>query len=63
MSNIKPNPDLHKRRLQVELCRMRLNIEQSDLRLLELDDERAKIEENKLATLANIAELEKQIGG
>ena len=61
--DIMPNKVLHKRRLEVRLSEMKLNLERMDLRLLELDDEKIKIEANKTATKRTIDELQKEIGG
>lgn len=63
MPNIQNNPDLHKKRLKIELLQMKTNMERMDLRLLELEDEKKAVEENKVATIKQIADLEAQIGG
>ena len=61
MADIKTNVDLNKKRLSVELSAMRLNLERADLRLMELDDEKARINENKESTAKRIVELQEQL--
>lgn len=61
MADIMPNVALNRKRLQVEVTSMRLNLERFDLRVMELVEEQQKLTENKEATLKRITELEKQI--
>lgn len=61
MADLMPNLVLNKKRLQVEVSTMKLNMERFDLRELELAEEQNKLRENKESTLKRIAELEKQI--
>lgn len=61
MADIMPNIALNRKRLQVEVTSMRLNLERFDLRVMELVEEQQKLTENKEATLKRITELEKQI--
>lgn len=63
MSDNDPNKLLNKKRLSVELSSMRLNLERFDLRIMELDEEKIKINENKEATNKRILELETQLKG
>ena len=63
MSDIMPNPDLRRKRLQVRINELKLNIERMELRKLELADELSKIDENIVLTNKAIAESQKELGG
>jgi hypothetical protein len=63
MSDIMPNPDLRRKRLQVRINELKLNIERMELRKLELADELSKIDENVVLTNKAIAESQKELGG
>lgn len=59
MSDNDPNKKLNNKRLSVELSTMKLNLERFDLRLMELDEEKVKINENIDATNKRIKEIDK----
>jgi hypothetical protein len=61
--DITPNLDLRKKRLVVKVNELKLNLDRMELRKMELADELTKIEENTVATLKAIDELQKEIGG
>jgi hypothetical protein len=61
MSDITPNAVLNQKRLSIELASMRLNNERMELRLMELDDEKAKIKDNMEATAKRITEIQGQL--
>lgn len=50
MSDLDPNKDLNKKRLQVHVTEMKLQLERLDLRKMEMAEELRKIEENIKAT-------------
>jgi hypothetical protein len=62
MSDITPNLDLRKKRIQVKISELALNVERMDLRKMELAEEGAKIDENLLATTKAIEALNKELG-
>jgi len=62
MSDIKGNPSIRTKQLQIKLMEMELNTHRMALRKLELDDERTRIEENLQATLKTILDLKKELG-
>jgi hypothetical protein len=55
MADIDPNKELNKKRLQVHVTEMKLQLERFDLRKMEIQEELRKIEENIKATNADIA--------
>ena len=58
MSDIQPNLELRKKQIQVRIFELQLNLERMDLRKMELEDERSKIELNIDATNKAIKELQ-----
>lgn len=61
MSDNDPNRRLNIKRLQVESGSMVLNIQRMELRLMELDDEKVKIQENMDASNKRILEIQELI--
>lgn len=61
MADIIPNQDLARKRLKVELSNMLLNTERMELRIMELDVERAVVEDNMTATKKRVTEIQEQI--
>jgi phage-related tail protein len=55
MADIDPNKDLNRKRLQVHVTEMNLQLERFDLRKMEMQEELRKIEENIKATNLDIA--------
>lgn len=62
MSDIKPNLPLRRMQVQVKISELQLNLQRMDLRKMELDDERVKIDLNVEATNKSIQDLQKQLG-
>jgi hypothetical protein len=61
MADIDHNRALNKKRLEVHVTEMKLQLERFDLRKLEVADELRKIEENIKATLLDIAKTQETI--
>lgn len=61
MSDNDPNKALNKKRMSVELSAMKLNIERMDLRIMELETEKTKINENIDASQKRVVELTMQL--
>jgi len=62
MADIKANPALRKMQYQVRISELQLNLQRMDLRKLELEDEKVKIEVNIEATNKSIQDLQKELG-
>lgn len=62
MSDIKPNLSLRQKQIQVKISELNLNLERMDLRKMELDDERVKIDVNIEATVKALQDLQSQLG-
>ena len=62
MSDIKPNLVLRQKQIQVKISELKLNLERMDLRKMELDDEKSKIDLNIDATNKALDELQIQLG-
>jgi hypothetical protein len=62
MGDIKPNLTLRKMQIQVKISELNLNLQRMDLRKMELDDEKNKIDVNMDATNKALAELQIQLG-
>lgn len=61
MGDIKPNLNLHSKRLSVHISEMKLQIERLELRKFEIQDELNKIDENIKASLLDIEKTQEQI--
>jgi phage-related tail protein len=61
MGDIMPNQDLNKKRLQVHVTEMKLQLERFDLRKMEIQEELRKIDENIKATNLDIANTQDSI--
>lgn len=61
MADLGPNQDLQKKRLQVHVTEMKLQLERFDLRKLEIQEELRKIEENIKATNLDITNTQDSI--
>ena len=61
MADIDPNKDLNKKRLQVHVTEMNLQLERFDLRKMEIREELRKIEENVKATTLDIQNTQDSI--
>jgi hypothetical protein len=62
MADIKPNLELRKRQIQVRILELQLNLQRMDVRKMELDDEKSKIDTNIEATKIALKDLEKELG-
>ena len=60
MTDNDPNLILNRKRLLIELGTVQLNIQRMELRLMEIDAEREKVNENIEASNKRIAELTTQ---
>jgi hypothetical protein len=61
MADLGPNLELNKRRLQVHVTEMKLQLERLDLRKMEIAEELRKIEENIKATNLDIQNTQDSI--
>lgn len=60
MSDVIPNYELERKQLELEVHQLEHNLMSQDLRLLQLDDEKARIIENQEATRKAITDLKAQ---
>lgn len=58
MSDVEPNRMVELKRVEVERDSMKLRYQQQELRLLELDEEKVRINQNMEATLKEISNLD-----
>jgi hypothetical protein len=61
MSDNNPSKNLNKKRLSVELNSMALNIQRVELRHMELEEEKIKLDENIAASNKRILEIQEQL--
>lgn len=61
MADLDHNKELNKKRLQVHVTEMKLQLERFDLRKLEVAEELRKIEENITATNLDISKTQESI--
>ena len=61
MADIDPNKELNKKRLQVHVTEMKLQLERFDLRKMEVAEELRKIDENIAATNLDIKKTQETI--
>lgn len=59
MSDNDPSKKLNSKRLEVEMFGLQLNLKRFELRVMEIEDEKAKISENVEASNKRIAEIQK----
>jgi predicted nucleic acid-binding Zn-ribbon protein len=62
MADIVPNKKLNDKRLQIEMGTMQLNLQRFELRLMEIDEEKIKLNENIDASTKRIVEIQKLLG-
>lgn len=63
MTDIKPNLTLRKMQLQVRVSELALNLQRMDLRKMEIDHEKIKIDLNIEATNKAINDLQNELKG
>jgi len=59
MVDIDPNKKLNDKRLQIEIGTLQLNLQRFELRFMEIDAEKIKLQENIDASNKRIAEIQK----
>jgi hypothetical protein len=59
MSDNDPNKRLNSKRLEVEMFGLQLNLKRLELRVMEIEEEKAKIAENVEASSKRIGEIQK----
>jgi hypothetical protein len=59
MVDIDPNKKLNDKRLQIEVGTLQLNLQRFELRFMEIDAEKIKLQENIDASNKRIAEIQK----
>jgi len=59
VSDHDPSKRLNSKRLEVEMFGLQLNLKRLELRVMEIEDEKAKISENVEASNKRIAEIQK----
>ena len=62
MADVTPNIELGLKQMEVQRDELKLTLQKQELRLLEMDEEKNRMAENKRATEKEIANLEDQIG-
>jgi hypothetical protein len=63
MTDIDPNKKLNEKRLQIEAGTLQLNLQRFELRLMEIDVEKVKIQENIDASNKRITEIQSLLTG
>lgn len=63
MADIKPNLEIRKKHLKIRKTELELNLQRMEVRLMEFDDEKAKIAENVSATQKALEEITKELEG
>jgi hypothetical protein len=63
MAERTPNYDLERAQIELQIAEMDLSMRRMHVRKLQLDDERARIDENEAATVKHKAELRTQLDG
>ena len=58
MADIGPNSRLNRKRVQIEVGTLQLNLQRFDLRLMEIEEEKIKVQENIDASNKRIGELQ-----
>lgn len=61
MGDVRDSTDIAIKQAEVERMNLETNIARGELRLMQLDEERAKVLDNNAATETAIAELDKRI--
>jgi hypothetical protein len=62
MTDIDPNKKLNDKRLQIEMGTMQLNLQRFELRFMEIDEEKIKLQENINSTNKRITEIQTVLG-
>lgn len=62
MSDNDPNKKLNDKRLQIEMGTLQLNLQRFELRLMEMDVEKTKLQENIESSTKRIAEIKELLG-
>jgi hypothetical protein len=62
MSDNDPNKKLNDKRLQIEMGTLQLNLQRFELRLMEMDVEKIKLQENVDSSTQRIAEIKALLG-
>ena len=63
MTDNDPNKKLNDKRLQIEMGTLHINLQRFELRLMEIDVEKEKLQENSEATNKRIAEIQSLLTG
>ena len=61
MADIKTNLDLRKRQMNLKVMELQLNLSRMEVRKMELDDEKSKIDTNMEATQKALDDLQAEI--
>jgi predicted nucleic acid-binding Zn-ribbon protein len=59
MSDNDPNKKLNSKRLEIEMFGLQLNLKRLELRVMEIEDEKAKISENVAASNKRIEDIQR----
>jgi predicted nucleic acid-binding Zn-ribbon protein len=62
MADKGPNKELNRKRTQIEISSLRLNLERFELRFMEIEDEKIKLQENIDSTNKRLDELKVILG-
>jgi hypothetical protein len=62
MTDIDPNKKLNDKRLQIEIGTLQLNLQRFELRFMEIEVEKIKLQENIDSSTTRIVEIKKLLG-
>lgn len=62
MADLDPNQRLNKKRMEIEVGSLKLNLQRFELRFMEIEEEKIKVQENIDSTNKRIEEIQKVLG-
>lgn len=62
MSDNDPNKKLNDKRLEIEMGTLQVNLQRFELRLMEMEAEKEKLQENATSSIKRIAEIKILLG-
>jgi predicted nucleic acid-binding Zn-ribbon protein len=62
MADLDPNKKLNKKRMEIEIGGLQLNLQRFELRFMEIEEEKVKLQENIDSTNKRIEEIRNIIG-
>lgn len=61
MADLEPNKKLNKKRAEIEIGSLQLNLQRFELRFMEIDAEKISLQENIASTHKRIEEIQKSL--